>query len=174
MNRRRAVQTISVAAVAAVARPARAASPAAAVYLKRWNTAKEFTLKVADAMPAEHYGFKPTPDQMTYGKLMTHLAIANVRYFQRVKGEAPPLQEPENADKETARKFMAECFDWCAGVLGGLTEEQLAKNYAPEGRPAASGRDFVLNGFIHTAHHRGYSEVYMRLKGVTPPRYEVI
>ncbi len=174
MNRRRAVQTMSVAALAAVARPARAASPAAAVYLKRWNTAKEFTLKVADAMPAEHYGFKPTPDQRSFGEVLTHMAAANTRYFGAIQGAPPPMKEPPNADKETVKKFLAETFDWCAGMLGNFTEEDLAKTYAAPGRPTLSGRDLVLNGFIHTAHHRGYSEVYMRLKGVAPPRYEVV
>ncbi len=174
MNRRRAMRTMAAAAAATAVRPARAADGASAVYLKRWNTAKEMTLKVADAMPAEHYEFKPTPDQMSFGKLMTHLAIANAAYFGRLKGETPPLKEPANADKETAKKFMTECFDWCAGILGNLTEADLAKSIPGRGNaPAVTARDLVLNGFIHTAHHRGYSEVYLRLKNVVPPRYSV-
>jgi uncharacterized damage-inducible protein DinB len=174
MNRRKAMQTVAVAAGAAATRPARASSGAAAVYAKRWNTAKEFTLKVAQAMPAEHYDFKPTAEQMSFGKLMTHLAIANTAYFSRITGQRPALKEPESADQETALKFMTQCFDWCAEVLAGLSDEDLAKSYPGRAnQPAVTGRDLVLNGFIHTAHHRGYAEVYMRLKGVVPPRYGV-
>jgi len=174
MNRRRAVKSMAVAAAAAVARPAAAAGGAAAVYLKRWNSAKEFTLLVAEAMPAEHYDFKPNPAQRSFGQVLAHLSAANTRYFARLKGVDPPVKEPEKADKETVKKFITECFDWCAGILGGLSEEDLQKSIPGRGaQPAVTGRDLVLNGFIHTAHHRGYSEVYMRVKGLEPPRYSV-
>lgn len=175
MNRRRAVKSIAVAAAAVAARPARAASGSAAVYLKRWNTAKEFTIKVADEMPAEHYGFKPTPEMRDFGSLIIHLGGANTRYFARIKGQPSPFKDPEKPDKETVKKFLAETFDWCAKVLDGMSEEDMAKSYPGTGKqPPVIGRDLVLNGFIHTSHHRGYAEVYLRLKGVPPPRYEVI
>jgi uncharacterized damage-inducible protein DinB len=172
MTRRRAVTTIGVAALAA--RPGKAAGPTVEIYLKRWRTAKKFTLMVAEAMPAEHYGFKPTPEMRSFGDLMTHMAGANTRYFARIKGTQSPFKDPPNADKATATKYIADTFDWCIQTLEGLSEEDLAKSYPGAGnQPALTGRDLVLNGFIHTAHHRGYSEPYLRLKGVTPPRYEV-
>ena len=176
MNRRRAVQTLAAAAAAAVAaRPAKAAGASAEAYLKRWNTAKEFTIKVAQEMPAEHYEFKPTPEMRAFGALMIHLGGANTRYFARIAGQAPPLKDPPTADKETVQKFLAETFDWCAAILGKMTEEDMAKSYPGTGKqPPMGGRDLVMNGFIHTSHHRGYGEVYLRLKGVPPPRYEVI
>ena len=172
MNRRRAVTTLAAAALAA--RPGKAASGAVAIYLKRWTTAKKFTLMVAEAMPAEHYGFKPTPEMRSFGDLMAHMAGANARYFARIKGSAAPFKDPPNPDKATATKYIADTFDWTIQILENLTEEDLAKSYpGAANQPALTGRDLVLNGFIHTAHHRGYSEPYLRLKGVTPPRYEV-
>jgi len=172
MNRRRAVKTLAVAAAAAV--PSRADGPTVAVYLKRWEKAKEFTIKVADAMPAEHYGFKPTPEMRSFGDLMTHMAGANTRYFARIKGSPSPFKDPTGADKEAVKKYIAETFDWSIQALRSLGEDDLAKSSpGPGNQPALTGRDLVLNGFIHTAHHRGYSEVYLRLKGITPPRYEV-
>jgi hypothetical protein len=90
MTRRRAVTTIGVAALAA--RPGKAAGPTVEIYLKRWRTAKKFTLMVAEAMPAEHYGFKPTPEMRSFGDLMTHMAGANTRYFARIKGTQSPFK----------------------------------------------------------------------------------
>jgi uncharacterized damage-inducible protein DinB len=55
-----------------------------------------------------------------------------------------------------------------------LNDEALNKSYP--GRPNApelTGWELVLNGFIHTSHHRGYAEVYLREKGITPPTYAV-
>jgi len=40
----------------------------------------------AEAMPAEKYGFKSTPDQMTFGHLMIHTAGTNnslLEYFRQ-------------------------------------------------------------------------------------------
>ncbi len=172
MDRRTAVAGLATTMLAA--RTVRADGGTVPVYLKRWEKAKEFTLKVADAMPAEHYSFKPTPEMRPFGDLLVHLAGANTRYFARIKGSPSPFKDPKEPDKEAARKYIAETFDWSIQVLRGLSEDDLAKSYPGQGnQPALTGRDLVLNGFIHTAHHRGYAEVYLRLKGIAPPRYEV-
>jgi len=172
MNRRTAVTALAAGAMAAL--PGKAAGPTVEIYLKRWRTAKKFTLMVAEAMPAEHYGFKATPEMRGFGDLMAHMAGANARYYARIKGTPAPFKDPENPDKATALKYIADTFDWTIKVLEGLSEEDLAKSYpGAANQPELTGRDLVLNGFIHTAHHRGYSEPYLRLKGITPPRYEV-
>jgi uncharacterized damage-inducible protein DinB len=176
MNRRKAMKSLAAVAAGATlaARPARAASKEAETCLKRWNIAKEFTLKVAEVMPDASYQFQPNPIEMGFGKLLTHLSAANTRYFMRIKGGEPPMKEPEKADKETTKKFIAQCFDWCAEILGGMSDAAFNEMYKGSGNaPAVSGRDLVLNGFIHTAHHRAQAEVYLRVKNLEPPRYAV-
>ena len=32
--------------------------------------------------------------------------------------------------------------------------------------------ELFWGGFTHAAHHRGQAEVYLRLKGITPPPYK--
>src|SRR5580658_3595925 len=44
---------------------------------KHWKTSGEFTIAVADTMPAEDYNFRPNPVEMSFGALMAHIAIAN-------------------------------------------------------------------------------------------------
>ncbi len=34
-----------------------------------------------------------------------------------------------------------------------------------------TGRQLVLGMFVHTAHHRGKAEVYLRANGIKPPDY---
>jgi hypothetical protein len=177
MNRRSAVQAMAgVAAAAMAVRPARAASSEVDTYVRRWNRAKTFAIAIAEAMPADGYTFKATPEVRPWGQLMVHLANANLNYFRRIKGEAAPLKPPAepDKDKEGCKKFLSDSFDWCAGVLGGMSAEDLDKSYPGQGKqPALTGRDLVINGFIHTAHTRGYADVYLRVKGLTPPPYEV-
>src|SRR4026207_1708881 len=48
-----------------------------AIFAKHRRVAKGFPLPLAEAMPAESYDFKPTPEQMTCGRLMTHIGAQN-------------------------------------------------------------------------------------------------
>jgi uncharacterized damage-inducible protein DinB len=140
----------------------------------RWATTKAFTLEVADAMPEADYGFKPTPGEMTFGALMWHIAIANEFRFSQVAGVAfQPPAGPLPSDKPTILKGLAASFDHCAAIADKLTSAQLDASYPVDwvGMPTATGRQILLAMFTHTAHHRGQAEVYLRLKGIVPPKY---
>ncbi|MGZ4835457.1 MAG: DinB family protein [Terriglobales bacterium] len=53
-----------------------------------------------------------------------------------------------------------------------LTDAQLAATHnSPDGR--LSGREVLLAVYIHVAHHRGQAEIYLRDKGIKPPRYMI-
>src|SRR5579863_2931550 len=91
-----------------------------AMFAKHWQTSQEFTLAVADAMPADHYNFKPNPEEMSFGKVMVHIALANNGAFALVSGlkaPAPPekiaaaYKDPKGVfDKETAEQFLRDSF----------------------------------------------------------------
>lgn len=176
MNRRTAIQSVVTGSVAIAAAQADPVSKALSVFIARWGKAKAFTLEVADAMPPESYDFKPRAEMRDYGKLIQHLAMNNAFYISRLKGGEIPanLQPPEKSDKETTKKLLTDSFDFCSTVLEGISEADLDKSYPGRpNTPPQTGWDWVLNAFIHTAHHRGYAEVYLREKGITPPRYSV-
>ena len=80
------MQRLTILAVAmAFAAPIFAADDAA-MFAKHWQTSKDFTLAVAQAMPAADYNFKPNEEEMSFGKVITHIAINNVRAFAQVSG----------------------------------------------------------------------------------------
>src|SRR6188768_4277674 len=81
-----------------------------AIFAKHWRMAKEFTLAVAEAMPAESYDFRPTPGQMTFGRLMTHIGAQNSNSCAVATGTVA-LPEPATQDKTTAIKYLTETFD---------------------------------------------------------------
>ena len=175
MNRRNAIRSLGLAAAAVPA--ARAASKDLEVFAARWEKAKVFTLQVADAMPADGYDFKPKPEMRAYGQLMQHIATNNAFYISRFKGGELPdalQQPPEKTDKETTKQYLTASFDFCASVFKGISDADLDKSYPGRpNTPPQTGWDWVLHAFIHTAHHRGYGEVYLRQRGITPPRYNV-
>jgi len=150
------------------------ADPMMDEFLARWATTRAFTLEVADAMPEADYGFKPTPGEMGFGALMWHIAIANEFRFSQVAGVAfTPPAGPLPADKATILKGVAASFDRCAALAAKLTPAQLDASYQVDwvGMPTATGRQILSAMFTHTAHHRGQAEVYLRLKGIVPPKY---
>jgi len=57
--------------------PVCAQTPQKDVLLKHWKTSGEFTLAVANAMPADGYTFRATSEEMSFGQLMAHIALAD-------------------------------------------------------------------------------------------------
>jgi len=141
-----------------------------AVFAKHWQTSKEFTLAVAQAMPAESYDFKPNPAEMSFGELMIHIADQNSQDCARA-AKTKPLAKPPGTDKETAVQFLTKAFDTCAREFNALTSEQLdSVLFQLRGQPVTTWEQFWFT-FTHTAHHRGQAEVYLRLKDIKPPDY---
>jgi uncharacterized damage-inducible protein DinB len=147
-----------------------------AVFAKHWQMAKEFTLAVADAMPAEDYNFKPVAEEMSFGQLMMHIAAQNSDSCATAIG-AKPLpglsseRMPPDTDKQTAIRFLTLSFDKCANDLQAMPADQWDKEvYRFKGQPVTAG-EALLYTFTHMAHHRGQAEVYLRIKNIKPPSW---
>jgi uncharacterized damage-inducible protein DinB len=141
-----------------------------ALFAKHWQIRKEFTLAVAEAMPAESYGFKPNPEEMSFSELMIHIATSNSEAFANVAG-TEALAQPPGTDKKTAIRFLTNSFDRCAKDFAAMTPAQLNKVFdIGEGRQA-TGIEVLSWAFTDTAHHRGQAEVYLRVKNIKPPKY---
>jgi len=143
-------------------------------FLEDWAISKKFTIEVAEKMPAEHYDFKPTPEQMTFGQQMVHIAGTLMFRFAQLSGEKMKYDRfPDKVDKETAIRLLNEGFDYTLEKVRAMTAPQSEKMFGVKwrGRPEASGRQMIRGMFVHTAHHRGQAEMYMRLKGIKPPEY---
>ena len=144
-----------------------------AMFARHWQISKDFTLLVAEAMPAEGYDFKPTAEEMTFGQIMFHLAESNSESFASVAG-TKALAKPSGTDKQTVIKFLTDSFDQCAKDWAATTPAQLDKTIDivdGAGARQTTQLEVILWAFTDTAHHRGQAEVYLRLKNIKPPRY---
>lgn len=151
-------------------------------FIEHWKDTKEYTLAMLDAMPADGFTSKPDPAQRTFGEQMVHLAIANLAYF-RALGILPvpdslPMdrnviaKQINQADKAAVRRYVAESFDYVATVLDKMTEKDLTRKDVNFGRNPHSGTDVLFRAYMHTAHHRGQTVVYLRVKGIVPPTWK--
>jgi uncharacterized damage-inducible protein DinB len=148
-----------------------------ALFAKHWQVAKEFTLAVAEAMPAEGYDFKPNPDELSFGQLMVHIAARNSDSCATSTGTEPPPSMPSSStnppptDKQTAIKLLTISLDKCAKVIDAMSPEHWNKEvYKLKGQPVLANETLWYT-FTHMAHRRGQAEVYLRVKNIKPPAW---
>ena len=166
--------------LAALALPALAQSSVKDAMVKHWKTSGELTIAVANAMPAGDYNFRPNPEEMSFGQLMAHIALADSGSCALASGQKAPAS-PEKVtafrkdnkveiDKTTAVQYLTDTFAFCNSAVASMTPEMLDKTVGPANRQM-TGFEWLWSYFTHTAHHRGQAEVYLRVKGIKPPEY---
>jgi uncharacterized damage-inducible protein DinB len=139
--------------------------------VKHYEASRELTLAVANAMPDADYSFKATDPEMSFGQQINHIAAANANYCSAGLETKSPFGKLEDNSKGAAVKNVNIAFDFCIDGLKKLTDAGLTKLTGAPPRQATVFERF-WGGFTHTAHHRGQAEVYLRLKGITPPLYK--
>src|SRR6516165_4868223 len=76
----------------ALALPALSQTTIKDAMIKHWKATGELTLAVAKAMPADDYSFKPNPEEMSFGQLIAHIALADRGACANASGmKAPDL-----------------------------------------------------------------------------------
>jgi hypothetical protein len=128
-------------------------------------------IAAAEAMPAEKYSFKPTPDQITFGHLALHIAESNTRFCAAISGAAAP-EAAKLTEADAKEKLVADLkasFDFCSFSLAKVDDAHLADSL-----PLFNGRSFsraavmfILSG--SWADHYSAQALYLRLNGVLPP-----
>lgn len=139
-----------------------------AALLRDWTAQKARLVALAEAMPAEKYEFKATPEQRTFGEQMGHLAEAHVSMFKRLDtaGKVPAPDTPKGHGREEIVAFVGAAYDYGQKVLESLSEEALLKS-AEADRPVAART--VWAAMNNAANHYGQCVVYLRLNGIVPP-----
>jgi uncharacterized damage-inducible protein DinB len=140
--------------------------------LKDWTDLKDTLMKIANEMPAEEYGFKPTPPQETFGRRVVHIAVGANRFLQLLGSKAPvPTVDANSAamTKAAAMKALADSFDYGTAILKEQTDQTIMQAVdAPFLGSSSRARVFTfLIG--HTWDLYGQLVVYLRLHGHVPP-----
>ena len=181
MNRRTMIGSV----MAAMATPAMLRAQDVGSWAAWWERSKRYTLQIAEAMPPADYTYAPfgngTPEAVksgdgarTFGQLMQHIGQAEGFYLGRFgKGGPAPQLPAGDTSKAATIAYLNRLFDWSIGVVKQLTPADLTAPVAGGRGPAMTGLDLLLNAMVHTAHTRGYSDMYLRNKGIRPPTYQV-
>lgn len=138
----------------------------------KWENMMAYTLELAEAMPFEHYDFRPTEEQMTFQEQVLHMA-GNVAWLtgSYLHGEKVTVERTmENASKEeviaTARKALEAAHSALQNLDASTLDDEVNFFAGPMSRRRIV---FLLND--HLTHHRGQIIVYARMQGIKPPSY---
>lgn len=184
-----------VALFAAVALPAFTQTPSTpptggpvmAALNGSFATVTRYLAASAEKMPEANYAFKPTPEVMSFGELLGHVADTHFFYCSRVKGEKNPNDGNEiqkKATKAEIQKGLADSIAYCGAIYKEMTDakalEPLPAPVPPPAAPPAGqaqappppklGR--LMGNVTHDWEHYGNVVTYLRIKGLVPPSSE--
>ena len=145
--------------------------------------AKQYTLEVAEAMPAEHYKFRPSDSVRTFGEQMVHIGMSTSMILHKfIKGEdlkmemseVAKLEKSLGASKEETIKLLHSAFDDAIASLKKMDQQELDKTFVfvfVPSKPEMTNQQGFLFLRDHVTHHRGGAIIYLRMKGIKPPGY---
>jgi uncharacterized damage-inducible protein DinB len=155
--------------------PAPAGDPQINAVKVQYGLAKNWVTKASDKMSEELYGFQPTPEVRTYGKVLAHVADANYFICAMSKGEKSPMEmqsiEKTKTTKADIQKALADSYTYCEGAFAALTPAKAAEAVDMFGMPQTrlSALGFVV---AHNFEHYGNLVTYMRINKIVPPSSE--
>jgi len=124
----------------------------------------------AEAMPAEKYGFKPSPEMNSFVHLVIHIATSNTTFCSKISGQAEPVVsylETEPKDKLVAK--LKDSFAFCTTALEKVDDSKLGEQFMLFGsRPISRGGALVALAASWTDHY-ATEAIYLRLNGILPP-----
>src|SRR6266576_13140 len=127
-------------------------------------------ISAAEAMPAEKYSFKPSPEMNSFGHLVMHIAQSNNTFCAKISGQAAPdakIAESDPKDKLVA--VMKDSFAFCSTALANVDDSKLGEQLMLFGnRPISRGGALVALGGSWTDHY-ATEAIYLRLNGILPP-----
>lgn len=140
-----------------------------------WQRAKNYTLKVVEAMPEKHYQFRPVKEAKTFEEEITHMVtnFASLQYY--VTGKKATFLDGfkrTGKSKSETLSMLNKAFDAITKQIETLKDKDAdhsVKFFAPDVAMTKKGIYLLIRD--HLTHHRGQLAVYLRLKGIKPPRY---
>jgi DinB superfamily len=124
----------------------------------------------AELMPAEKYGFKPTPEMNSFGHTVMHIAQSNYFLCSKISGQAAPDLKLTDADgKDKLVAALKGSFEFCSTALAGVDDSKLNDPLTLFGNRQTSraGALIILSDDWYD-HYAGQA-IYLRLNGILPP-----
>ena len=144
-------------------------------YLESMERAQNYTIKLVEIMPERMFDFKPVDEVSTFSDQVTHV-IKNIGFLQGyITGKRDsPIRDLDlnNMSKEELLANLKAAFNHLQTITKNMDEADLTAsvNFFKEGI-RMDKRSILLLIKNHMTLHQGQLIVYLRLNGLTPPKF---
>jgi uncharacterized damage-inducible protein DinB len=125
----------------------------------------------ADEMPADKYGYSPTPEQITFGHLVVHVTNFNNLMCSKLSGTAP-ADSPKLADTDAKDKLLPALkasYDFCTQAMTKVDDSNLGEQITLFGDRKMSRAAAMIAFTSSFADHYGMAAMYLRMNKLAPP-----
>jgi uncharacterized damage-inducible protein DinB len=129
--------------------------------------------RLAEAIPADKFAWRPTPDVRSFAEVFLHVSAANYNLYKLV-GTPPPTGldikglEKSATDKEKVIAALKDSFAHAKAAIKAMPDADLEKSLDWFGGKNTE-RGVLLFIVRHAAEHLGQSIAYARFAGIVPP-----
>ena len=129
--------------------------------------------RLAEAIPADKYTWRPAPDARSIAEVFLHVAAANYNAYRLVGTPPPAGLDLKNLEKSTTDKAkiiatLKDSFAHAKDAIKAIPDADLDKSLDWFGGKNTE-RGVLLFIVRHAAEHLGQSIAYARSIGVVPP-----
>jgi len=127
-------------------------------------------IDVAEVMPAEKYGYKPTPEISSFGDQLVHVAGITQRFIDTAKGTKTEAAHHGAMAKPEVIALLKTTFQNAQEMMAPLTDAQLLEPVKfPIGDRTVTRATFWQGPLFQIRNHYGQLVVYLRMNGIVPP-----
>ena len=125
----------------------------------------------AEEMPADKYSFHPTPEQMTFGHLVVHMANSNNFLCSKISGTPVPTSEKlqDTDPKDKLVSALKASFDFCTQSLANVDDSNLGEQLTLFGSHTTSRAGAMIALTNDFADHYSTAAAYLRANALLPP-----
>jgi uncharacterized damage-inducible protein DinB len=151
-----------------------------------FKTVRGNTIKIAQDIPENQYGFRAADGTRTVGEMLTHVALATPFFFSHLivnkvtdmtQVNFQELMQKSGAEQARPRgkaeivALLQKTGDEFAALLAGLSDAFLAEpvTQMPGSAPPAKSRfEMLMSAKEHEMHHRAQLMLIQRMLGLVP------
>jgi uncharacterized damage-inducible protein DinB len=147
------------------------------------RTVRKNTVLIAEDIPEQHYGYRPTADSRSAAEILTHIAmmsefdrllhqdehVATLEGFDfRKLVRMSEIEEKKSVPKTELIELLRTSGEAWARWVEALPEEVLAEQVRQPGGGSRTRFEMILGTKEHEMHHRAQLTVIERLLGIVP------
>jgi uncharacterized damage-inducible protein DinB len=130
-------------------------------------------VRLAEAIPAEKFNWRPAPDVRSFAEVFLHVSAANYNLYKLVGTPPPSTLDLKSLEKSTTDKAkviatLKASFDHARKAITDMPDANLDKSLDWFGGKNTQ-RGILLFIVRHAAEHLGQSIAYARFVGIVPP-----